>query len=215
MVHSFPQKKTPAEAGLPPSRERRYWLELEDDPLVPVEPALPVLDDVPVEPVAEGAEPLLAVLSRLPSNSASTRRSGCRQAISFWFLLLSLPSFWHSLPVRGCDSPRPSTCRRLESTPRCARKSATACARFSDSSLLYSSEPIRSAWPIRFTFSTFAPWASRASCSSFSSPAGVSCALLKPNSTSVESETFSITTGCGAGVGSATARGCGSGAGAG
>src|SRR3954470_3199236 len=67
---------------------------------------------------------------------------------------------------------------------------------------------------MRLTFSTFAPFASRASCSSFCSPAGVSSALLKPNRTSVDSDTFSITIGCGAGVG-ASANSAGSGAGAG
>ena len=100
---------------------RCYWLEPDEDPLVPVEPALPELDDVPVEPVADGAVPVLAVLSRLPRSAASTRRSGCKHEISFWFLLLSGPIFAHWLPVMGSASPLPSTCRRLESTPLCAR----------------------------------------------------------------------------------------------
>src|SRR5207237_1223889 len=109
-VHdSFSQKKAPPKRGLFRSGARIYWLELEE----------PLL--VPVAPVAEGAVRVLAVLSRLPRSSASTRRSGCRQEISFWFLLLSLPMRWHWLPVTGSDSPLPSTCRRLDSTPLDAR----------------------------------------------------------------------------------------------
>ena len=55
-----------------------------------LEPVVPV---VPAAPVLAGARP--AVCSRLPRSSASTRRSGCRQAISFWFLLLSRPMRLH------------------------------------------------------------------------------------------------------------------------
>jgi len=76
-----------------------------------VEPVVPV---VPAAPVA-GVEP--AVCSRLPRSSASTRRSGCKQAMSFWFLLLSGPMRLHWSPVTGSLSPLPATCRRLLSTP--------------------------------------------------------------------------------------------------
>src|SRR6266850_2248243 len=78
-------------------------------------------DSLGDEPPAADDEPLEAVDSRLPRSSASTRRSGCRQAMSLAFLLFSGPIFSHWLPVRGSLLPRPSTCRRLESTPFCAR----------------------------------------------------------------------------------------------
>lgn len=90
------RQKKPRLSGAFFAREKRYWLELpEVEPLVPVEPALPELGEVLLEPVSAGAVLLLAVFSRLPWSSASTRRSGCRQAISFWFLLLSLPMRSH------------------------------------------------------------------------------------------------------------------------
>src|SRR3954467_9558997 len=109
---SLSQKKAPPKRGLF-RRRRRYWLELEDEepPFVPLDPALPEPELAPV----------LAVLSRLPRSAASTRRSGCRHEISFWFLLLSAPRRWHWLPVTGSASPRPSTSRRLRSTPFSAR----------------------------------------------------------------------------------------------
>src|SRR5258708_40207124 len=113
-------KKSPAEAGLCFGTWRRYLVlpapgsleePLADPPLEPPE----------VAPALAGADGVAAVVSRLPSSSASTRRSGCRQAISFWFLLLSGPILVHSLPVTGSLLPLPSTCRRLEATPFCAR----------------------------------------------------------------------------------------------
>ena len=93
-------------------------LEASDDAplaLVPLEVKLELA------PAEDGEVPVEAVDSRLPSSSASTRRSGCRQAISFWFLLLSRQRLLHSLPVMGSLLPLPSASRRLESTPFCAR----------------------------------------------------------------------------------------------
>src|SRR4051812_142125 len=138
------QKKSPAEAGLPFAQRALYLLVEPDSlgdelpelpglrvpeglyPHEPLEPgaltvplALPELEPVvpvvPAAPVVAGARP--AVCSRLPSSSASTRRSGCRQAISFWFLLLSGPMRLHWSPVTGSLSPLPATCSRLLSTP--------------------------------------------------------------------------------------------------
>src|SRR5439155_13521894 len=113
-------KKKPRRSGALFAALRGYLFvdpdSLEDEPL-----ALPALGlDPEVAPAADGA-PVEAVDSRLPSSSASTRRSGCRQAMSLAFLLFSGPILSHSLPVIGSLLPLPSTCRRLESTPFCAR----------------------------------------------------------------------------------------------
>src|SRR5205814_4437269 len=90
---------------------------LEDDPALPgLKFCGPLVAPAPAGAVAEPA-----VVSRLPRSAASTRRSGCRQAISFWFLLFSGPSLLHSLPVIGSLLPLPSTCRWLRSTPLVAR----------------------------------------------------------------------------------------------
>src|SRR5690348_158024 len=62
-------------------------------PLVELEPLLELAP--PVVPAPAGAVAAPAVVSRLPRSSASTRRSGCRQAISFWFLLFSGPMRSH------------------------------------------------------------------------------------------------------------------------
>src|SRR5919204_594241 len=110
-------KKKPRRSGARLLRPDAYFVLaepelLDDDPALPGlrfcgpltleldEPALPlelVLPLVAPAPAGAGAEP--AVVSRLPRSSASTRRSGCRQAMSFWFLLFSGPMFLHCSPV--------------------------------------------------------------------------------------------------------------------
>jgi hypothetical protein len=121
------QKKAPPKRGSFAAGAADW---LEPPPEAP-EVAVPV---VPVAPVA-GAAPVPAT-SRLPSSSASTRRSGCRQETSFRLLAFSGPMRLQVSPVIGFSSPRPSTWMRLWSTPCEARYSATACARRSERSLL-------------------------------------------------------------------------------
>src|SRR5512145_280785 len=84
-------------------------------PLPEVAPALPGDDGVPAT-------------WRSPRTSMSTRRSGCRQEISF---VPFTPLHW-SL-VTDSLSPRPSERTLVCSTPFCARYSFTAAARFSES----------------------------------------------------------------------------------
>src|SRR4051812_24104417 len=127
-ITALSQKKAPPKRGFLVARDTYFVLadpelledELleasDDDPLALV----PLEVELELEPAEDGEEPVEAVDSRLPSSSASTRRSGCRQAISFWFLLLSRPRLLHWLPVTGSLLPLPSTSRRLESTPFCA-----------------------------------------------------------------------------------------------
>src|SRR5688500_8729758 len=158
--------------------------------------APPVLPEVP--PAA--GEPTEAV-SRVPRTSISTRRSGCRQEISFEPLT---PLHWS--PVTGWLSPRPCACTRCCSTPFCARYCLTASARSAESFSLYCSGPMRSAWPTARTDSTCASLMRSASWSSSSRPAGRSSALSNSNSTSDCSVTFSIT---GAGATGAAAIGAG------
>src|SRR3954469_1484531 len=116
----FSQKKAPPKRGFSVAFDDYLFvvepvsLEVDEEAPLALREAEPVLD---VAPVAAGADGVLAVCSRLPRSSASTRRSGCRQAMSFWFLLLSLPSLEHSVPVTGSLSPLPATCSLLLSTP--------------------------------------------------------------------------------------------------
>src|SRR3954469_2311659 len=123
-IAALSQKKAPPKRGFSVVRNGYFVFaepELLDDELLDDasddEPLALVPPEVELElaPADEGEAPVEAVDSRLPSSAASTRRSGCRQAISFWFLLLSAPSLLHSLPVIGSLLPLPSTWRRLES----------------------------------------------------------------------------------------------------
>src|SRR5690606_35570695 len=196
-----PKKEAPPRRGF--GTRARSAQRLEGFALEPPPAALPA-------PLVGRASP--AATSRWPSTWISTRRSGARQATSFWLVPLSGPMPRHS--VCGWLSPMAWTSMRCGSTPFLTRYSFTASARRWESRSLYSCEAMRSVWPIATMRSTWAPSIVRASSSSSVVAPSRSSALPKRKRTS-EARMKRWMTGGAAASGAACGAGAGAGAGSG